>query len=59
MFDLSYTGQIWAFRVLVWVGPLVAGWIAYRVCTELQRGERVERERKLAEAEARHAGGTV
>jgi ubiquinol-cytochrome c reductase cytochrome b subunit len=59
MFDLSYTGQIWAFRVLVWVVPLVVGSIAYRVCIELQRGEVVERERKLAEAEARHASGAA
>jgi ubiquinol-cytochrome c reductase cytochrome b subunit len=56
LFDLSYIGQIWFYRVLVWVGPFVAGLIAYRVCVELQRGERVEHERKLAEAEARHAG---
>jgi ubiquinol-cytochrome c reductase cytochrome b subunit len=55
LFDLSYVGQIWFYRVLVWVGPFVAGVIAYRVCVELQRGERVERERKRAEAEARHA----
>ena len=59
LFDLSYTGQIWAFRVLVWVVPIVVGWIAYRVCIELQRGELVERERKLAEAEARHASGAA
>jgi hypothetical protein len=32
---------------------VIAGLIAYRVCIELQRGEKVERERKLAEAEAR------
>jgi ubiquinol-cytochrome c reductase cytochrome b subunit len=59
MFDLSYIGQIWFYRVLVWVGPLVAGLIAYRVCIELQRGERVEHERKVAEAEARHASEAV
>jgi ubiquinol-cytochrome c reductase cytochrome b subunit len=55
MFDLGYIGQIWFYRVLVWVGPFIAGFVAYRVCVELQRGERVERDRKLAEAEARHA----
>jgi ubiquinol-cytochrome c reductase cytochrome b subunit len=59
MFDLSYIGQIWFYRVLVWVGPFVAGLIAYRVCIELQRGERVEHERKLAEAEAGHASEAV
>jgi len=59
LFDLSYVGQIWVYRVLVWVGPVIAGLIAYRVCIELQRGERVERERKRAEAEARSAGGAA
>jgi ubiquinol-cytochrome c reductase cytochrome b subunit len=53
LFDLSYLGQIWVYRVLVWVGPVIAGLIAYRVCIELQRGEQVERERKRAEAAAR------
>jgi ubiquinol-cytochrome c reductase cytochrome b subunit len=55
LFGLSYTAQIWVYRVLVWVLPVVVGAIAYRVCIELQRGEHVERERKRAEAEARAA----
>jgi ubiquinol-cytochrome c reductase cytochrome b subunit len=55
LFGLSYTSQIRAYRVLVWVLPVVVGVVAYRVCIELQRGERVERERKRAEAEARAA----
>jgi ubiquinol-cytochrome c reductase cytochrome b subunit len=55
LLDLSYIGQIWFYRVIVWVGPIVAGLIAYRVCIELQRGEQVERERKRAEAAARGA----
>jgi ubiquinol-cytochrome c reductase cytochrome b subunit len=55
LFGLSYTAQIWVYRVLVWVLPLVVGAIAYRACVELKRGERVERDRKRAEAEARAA----
>ena len=55
LFGLSYTAQIWAYRVLVWVLPVVVGVVAYRVCVELQRGEAVERDRKRAEAEARAA----
>ena len=51
MFDLSYRGQIWAFRVLVWVLPVVALFVAKRVCEELLRGEVVEVRRKLVEAE--------
>ena len=55
LFGLPYIPQIWAYRVLVIVGPLVAGFLAYRVCVELQRGERVEHERKRAEQAARVA----
>jgi len=55
LFNLSYSAQIWAYRVLVFVAPPVAGLIAYRVCIELQKGERVERERTRAEKEARAA----
>ena len=55
LFWLSYSAQIWVYRVLVFVGPLVAALIAYRVCIELQRGERLEREQRLAEAAARRA----
>jgi ubiquinol-cytochrome c reductase cytochrome b subunit len=55
LFWLSYSAQIWVYRVLVFVGPLVAALTAYRVCIELQRGERLEREQRLAEAAARRA----
>jgi ubiquinol-cytochrome c reductase cytochrome b subunit len=55
LLDLSYTGQIWFYRVAVWVLPIIAGAVAHRVCAELQKGERVERERRRAEAEARQA----
>ncbi len=55
LFDLSYTAQIWVYRIAVWVVPILAALIAYRVCVELQRGEVVERERKRAEAAARSA----
>jgi ubiquinol-cytochrome c reductase cytochrome b subunit len=59
LLDLSYIGQIWFYRVVVWVGPVLAGAVAYRVCVELQKGEQVERERRRAEAEARHATEAV
>ncbi|HSC50545.1 MAG TPA: cytochrome b N-terminal domain-containing protein [Gaiellaceae bacterium] len=55
LFSLPYVPQIWAYRVLVIVGPFIAGLLAYRVCVELQRGERVEHERKRAEHAARAA----
>ncbi|HSC73225.1 MAG TPA: cytochrome b, partial [Gaiellaceae bacterium] len=52
LFGISYGSQIWVYRVLVFVAPVVVGLVAYRVCVELQKGERVERERERAEAEA-------
>jgi hypothetical protein len=56
LFALDYVDQVWVYRIAVWVVPIVFGVITYRVCIELQRGERIERERKRAEAEARHVG---
>jgi ubiquinol-cytochrome c reductase cytochrome b subunit len=55
LFGISYVSQLWFYRVLFFVGPVVAGVIAYRVCIELQRGEAVEQERHLAEGESRRA----
>ena len=52
LFALSYSGQIWVYRVLVWVLPIVAAAVAKRVCEELSAGEQVERRRKAAEAQA-------
>ena len=54
-FGIPYVGQIWFYRVFVFVAPLLAAAIAYRVCIELQRGEQVEHDRHRAEAEARLA----
>jgi ubiquinol-cytochrome c reductase cytochrome b subunit len=50
---LSYSAQIWFYRVGSIVLPFVAAFVAYRVCVELQAGERVERERREAEEAAR------
>jgi ubiquinol-cytochrome c reductase cytochrome b subunit len=52
LFGLSYSLQIWIFRVLVVVAPAVALVVTKRVCDELRAGEAVESERKAAEAEA-------
>ena len=57
LFGLPYVSQIWVYRVLVFVGPVVAALVAHRACIELQRGERVEHERKQAEHLARTARG--
>jgi quinol---cytochrome-c reductase cytochrome b subunit len=55
LFGLSYTGQMWFYRVAVFVLPVAFGAIAYRWCGALVAGERVEAERHAAEAEARLA----
>jgi quinol---cytochrome-c reductase cytochrome b subunit len=55
LFGLTYEAQLWIYRVLVFVGPAVAGVAAYRVCLGLQGGELVEAERERAEAQARAA----
>jgi ubiquinol-cytochrome c reductase cytochrome b subunit len=54
-FGITYTSQIWVFRVIVWVIPVVAAYATKRVCAELLAGERVEEEREEAEREARRA----
>ena len=53
--NVSYTSQIEVYRVLVFVIPLLAAAIAYRVCEELVAGEKVEADEQAAEAEARLA----
>ena len=52
LFGLSYSGQLWAMRVLVWVVPLVVAVITKRVCDELRAGDEVAARRHAAEAEA-------
>jgi ubiquinol-cytochrome c reductase cytochrome b subunit len=54
----SYQEQIWIYRGLVWVLPIVAFFITRRVCRELQAIEHVEEVREAAEAEA-HAAARV
>jgi ubiquinol-cytochrome c reductase cytochrome b subunit len=51
----SYQEQIWVYRGLVWVLPLVAFFVTRSVCRELQAIERVEEVREAAEAEAQAA----
>jgi ubiquinol-cytochrome c reductase cytochrome b subunit len=54
-FFVSYNWQIWIYRVAVWALPVVVLFVTRRVCLELQASDRVERQRKLAEEEARRA----
>jgi ubiquinol-cytochrome c reductase cytochrome b subunit len=50
-FGLSYTAQIWAFRVLIWVIPILVLFATKRACDEHLRIERAETVRHAAEAE--------
>jgi ubiquinol-cytochrome c reductase cytochrome b subunit len=53
LFGISYTSQIWVYRVIVWVFPVLFGVVAWRFCKELQAGGRVLADRHRAEAESR------
>ena len=52
LLNIPYDKQIWFYRVAALVAPITAGVIAARVCRSLQRGEKVERERRKAETAA-------
>jgi ubiquinol-cytochrome c reductase cytochrome b subunit len=54
-FGLGYVGQIWFYRVAIWVLPVLFGFVAWWICKELQAGEVVVADRDRAEAEARLA----
>jgi ubiquinol-cytochrome c reductase cytochrome b subunit len=51
-FGLSYVGQIWFYRVAVWVVPAIVFFVTVRVCRALRAGERVHEEQEHAEEEA-------
>jgi ubiquinol-cytochrome c reductase cytochrome b subunit len=59
LFGLSYTAQIWFYRVAAFVLPIVFAVIAYRACKELVAGERVDEDRRRAEEEARLANASA
>ena len=52
-FGLSYTAQVWFFRVAVWVIPLLLFFAVRRFCRGLQRADEVEEIQEAAEAEGR------
>jgi ubiquinol-cytochrome c reductase cytochrome b subunit len=49
LFGVSYVGQVWAFRALVWVLPVLVLFLTKRICDELVRGEQIEASRRAAE----------
>ncbi len=52
LLGISYTAEIWAYRVLLVALPVVVAFAAYRICLELQAGEAVSERRHRAEAAA-------
>ena len=54
-FGLSYMGQIWFYRVAVWVLPVLVFLVTRKICRDLQRAELVEELQEAAEEEARLA----
>ena len=50
---LAYDKQLWAYRVLFVVLPVVVLLVTVRVCRELRDGEQVDRRRRTAERAAR------
>ncbi len=57
LLGISYVGQIWAYRVLIFVLPVLVGLLTWRVSLGLQGMERVARDREFAEQEAERAEG--
>jgi ubiquinol-cytochrome c reductase cytochrome b subunit len=51
LFGISYSAQVWVFRVLVWLLPAIVLLLTHRVCLELQGAERIEQERERAKRE--------
>ncbi|MGH3001702.1 MAG: cytochrome bc1 complex cytochrome b subunit [Gaiellaceae bacterium] len=55
LFNISYTSQIWFYRVAIWIVPTLLSIAAYWACKGLQAGEPVLRDQHRAEEEARAA----
>jgi quinol---cytochrome-c reductase cytochrome b subunit len=54
---ISYVGQVWFYRVAVWVLPPVVLLVTKRACDALRAGEQIEADRRRAEQEARTGMG--
>jgi hypothetical protein len=55
-FGISYVDQIWVYRVLIWVVPLVTCFTTKRLCDELRERELIAAERERAEAQLEGLG---
>jgi ubiquinol-cytochrome c reductase cytochrome b subunit len=55
-FGISYVDQIWVYRVLIWVVPVVTCFTTKRLCDELREHELIAAERERAEAQLEGLG---
>jgi ubiquinol-cytochrome c reductase cytochrome b subunit len=52
---ISYVGQIWAYRAMVFLVPIAVLYVTRKACLALQRSEQIKAEQKEAEREAMEA----
>jgi quinol---cytochrome-c reductase cytochrome b subunit len=55
LLSISYVGQVWTYRVLIWVLPVLVFFLTRRFCNELLEHERIELVHEAAEEVAREA----
>jgi ubiquinol-cytochrome c reductase cytochrome b subunit len=54
-FGLDYVTQVWVYRGLVWVAPVVVFFVTRRVCVELQEADEVAHAREAVSGGVREA----
>ena len=59
LLGISYVGQIWAYRIAIWVLPIVVLFVTRRVCLSLQEIDEIDQDRERAEEEAAAAEGAA
>ncbi len=55
LFGAPYVGQVWVYRVLVWVAPAAAFFLTRTIARNLQGSDTVQADREAAEHEAAQA----
>jgi ubiquinol-cytochrome c reductase cytochrome b subunit len=58
LLGVSYVGQIWFYRIAVWVAPIVVFFVTKRACDALRDAEQVRAERQRAETEGKMVAAT-
>jgi ubiquinol-cytochrome c reductase cytochrome b subunit len=49
---ISYVAQIWAYRIAIWVLPVIVLLVTWRICLSLKEIEGIDQDRERAEEEA-------